>query len=178
MPRPVALYNLSLDYLNGEGVPRDEKRAFELNARAAALGYGDAVLAMGWFYLNGVGVDRDPHAAERWYRKSAREGEPRAMFSLGQMAYERRDDDEALAWFTRAFAAGHVRSGYWLGKLHWRGRAVSRSRPRAMALFHQAAAGGAREARRTLQLLSRPISTCAPVDAQSESDGKSGPKAN
>jgi hypothetical protein len=46
---------------------------------------------MGWFLLNGYGVAKDLAAAESWYRKAARQGDARAMFSLGQMAYDARD---------------------------------------------------------------------------------------
>ena len=81
------LYNESLDLLRGDGVAEDPKRAFHLNADAARGGHADAVLAMGWFYLNGVGTGRDIERAKKWYRESARRGEPKAMFSLGQIAY-------------------------------------------------------------------------------------------
>jgi TPR repeat protein len=59
--RPVWLYNRSLEYLAGKGVAKDERQAFVLNREAAEKGYGDAVLAMGWFYLNGAGVAVDLH---------------------------------------------------------------------------------------------------------------------
>ena len=157
---PVALYNRSLNYLNGDGVAKDEVRAFALNAQSAALDYGDAILAMGWFYVNGVGVDVDVAKAQRWYRKSARKGEARAMFSLGQIAYWNREHDEALVWFTRALRKGHARSGYWIGKLHWHGRGVRKNESRAMALIEAAAAAGDPEANRTLRLFGRPNSFC------------------
>jgi TPR repeat protein len=145
------LYNESLDLLQGQGVARDEKRSFALNAEAAKGGHADAVLAMGWFYLNGVGVDRDADKAKRWYRDSARRGEPRAMFSLGQIAYDERDFSDALRWFTRASEAGHGRSLYWLGKLYWRGHGVQRDQKQARRLFHEAATRKVAEAQRLLR---------------------------
>ena len=75
-----------LESLNGRGVLKDPEQSFLLTAQAAEAGMRDAVLAMGWFYLNGVGVERNLEQAERWYRKSARQGEAKMMFSLGQMA--------------------------------------------------------------------------------------------
>ncbi|HXI54411.1 MAG TPA: tetratricopeptide repeat protein [Candidatus Saccharimonadales bacterium] len=147
------LYNESLDLLQGQGVAQDERRAFELNAEAAHGGYADAVLAMGWFYLNGVGVERDVERARKWYRDSARRGEPRAMFSLGQIAYDERDFSDALRWFMRASEAGHVRSIYWIGKLYWRGRGVEQDKKQAMRFFHDAASRKVREAQRVLRFL-------------------------
>lgn len=147
------LYNESLDLLQGHGVAKNERRAFDLNAEAAHGGYADAVLARGWFYLNGVGVERDIGRARRWYRESARRGEPKAMFSLGQIACDERDFPDALTWFTRASEAGHVRSLYWIGKLYWRGQGVEQDKKEAMRYFHRAASSKVREAQRVLRLL-------------------------
>ncbi len=155
MPGPVALYNESLRHLEGKEAPKDLVRAFELNAEAADLGYHDAVLAMGWFFLNGFGVDKDVDAAESWYRKSARQGDPRAMFSLGQMAYGQGEYRRARDWFGRAIDRGHHRSRYWLGKLYWRGHGVAKDRAIAQREFQAAARRKDPEARRLLKFLAR-----------------------
>src|SRR6266568_3555868 len=88
---PSYLYNRSLESLTGQHAREDAHKSFILNLQAAESGLKDAVLAMGWFYLNGLGVEQDTEQARRWYRKSARQGDPRAMFSLGQMAYDEQD---------------------------------------------------------------------------------------
>lgn len=155
MPGPAALYNQSLRHLEGKRTSNDLVRAFELNAEAADLGYHDAVLAMGWFLLNGFGVDKDVRAAESWYRKSARQGDARAMFSLGQMAYGDGDYRRARDWFGRAIDRGHHRSRYWLGKLYWRGHGVQKNRALAQKQFQAAARRKDPEARRLLKLLAR-----------------------
>ena len=146
-------YYQSVSFLLGRGVAKDEKRSFTLNERVAHAGHGDAVLAMGWFYLNGIGVDRDLGAAEKWYRKAARHGDSRAMFSLGQMAYGQRDFSSAFDWFQRASENGHARSFYWKGKLYWRGEGVDCDRKKAMELFHEAASKRVIEAQRVLRFL-------------------------
>ncbi len=151
--KAVSLYNESLDYLQGHGVTKDPKRAFALNFEAAQAAYADAVLAMGWFYLNGVGVSRDIERARSWYRDSARRGEPRAMFSLGQIAYDEGDHSDALVWFKRASDAGHHRSLYFIGKHYWRGHGVEEDRKEAMRYFHRAAKHKVGEAQRALRLL-------------------------
>ena len=158
MNTAVSLYNQSLDCLPEKGArPGDDVRAFTLNAQAAALGYPDAVLAAGWFYLQGRGVTRDLKLAEYWYRRAARRGEPRAMFSLGYMTYEAQAFAIARRWFERASAAGHVRSLYWLGKLAWRGHGVRRDCKAAFAFFHRAARAHDLEAVRVLRFLSRHV---------------------
>jgi len=149
------LYNHSLQCLEGQGAPQDPRKAFLLNAQAAESGMCDAVLAMGWFYLNGVGVEKDSQQARRWYRKSARQGDPRAMFSLGQMAYDQQEFEDALVWFTRAADKGHARSLFWIGKLFWRGHGVPMDKKHAVTLFQKAAAEKVPAAQRLLKFLSR-----------------------
>jgi TPR repeat protein len=151
----VYLYNRSLELLDGRRIAKDPAEAFRLNADAARHGYSDAVLAMGWFYLNGVGVARDLELARKWYKRSARQGDPRAMFSLGQMAYDARDFAEALRWFERGLEKGHSRSLFWLGKLYWHGRGVAQDKKRASALFAEAARKKVPEAQRAVAWLAR-----------------------
>lgn len=155
MNSPLSLYNRSLEYLGIGGYARDEAEAFKLNREAALLGDNDAILAMGWFHLNGYGVEKNLKLAEYWYRKSARGGESRAMFSLGWMAYDALAYTHAKRWFLRATDHGHIRSFYWLGKLAWRGHGVPQCRSEAFALFHRAARGYDPEAIRALGFLSR-----------------------
>ncbi|MFT3838856.1 MAG: tetratricopeptide repeat protein [Myxococcaceae bacterium] len=149
------LYNRSLDFLEGDGVARDEQKAFELNAEAARLGDRDAVLAMGWFYNHGVGVEQNDVESRRWYRLAARHGSPMAMFSLGAIAYEHGDFEEALKWLRRAVDAGHTRAHFWLGKLYWRGEGLEEDRKRAIRLFETAAEGKLPVAQRFLRMLPR-----------------------
>jgi TPR repeat protein len=148
---PAHLYNRSLEFLDGRGVVKDDARAFQLCEQAAAAGFRDAVLAMGWHYLNGVGVAADIEEAQRWYQRSARQGEPKAMFSLGQIADAAGNPESAMTWFERAAEHDHARSLYWMAKLYWRGDGVERNQPRAMTLLQQAAGRRDPEARRFLR---------------------------
>jgi len=155
MSNAVELYNRSMELLGYWGDPRDESKAFKLNREAAELGHSEAILAMGYFYLNGQGVEKNLELAEYWYKKAARGGESRAMFSLGWMAYDALAYTHANRWFHRAVHHGHIRSVYWLGKLAWRGHGVPQSHSEAFALFHRAAHAHDPEAIRVLRFLSR-----------------------
>ena len=148
------IYDQSRNLLEGRSVAKDEKRSFELNVQAAAVGHRDAVLAMGWYYLHGVGVERDVVRAKEWYRKAARHRDARAMFSLGQLAYSEGAPQEAITWFQRASEEGHGRSLYWMGKLYWRGEGVNRNCRMAEILLQRAAAQKNREAMRLLRFMS------------------------
>ena len=153
--RAASLYQRSLDALEGHGVTRDDVESFRFNVEAADLGYHDAILAMGWFYLNGIGTPQDLDLARVWYTKSARTGEPIAMFSLGQIAYAAREWEAALRWLTMAAEKGHVRSLFWIGKMMWRGNGIERDKKEAMALFRRAADARVPEAKRALRCLSK-----------------------
>ena len=115
---PAYLYNRSLEYLDGIGVAQDDVRAFHLCEKAAGAGLHDAVLAMGWHYLNGAGVEKDVEQAQWWYKKSAKQREPRAMFSPAQIANSTANYESAMTWFQRASDLGHVRSLYWMARLY------------------------------------------------------------
>ncbi len=148
-PSGWSSYNKSLRLLGNK-----DEEAFRLNLKAASDGMHDAVLAMGWFYLNGCGVEADENEAIRCYRKEARQGDSRALFSLGQIAYWRRDYAEAFQWFTRAISKGHQRSKFYLGKMYWKGYEVERDQKTARRLFAEAAAGNVSEAQRAERFLS------------------------
>jgi TPR repeat protein len=145
---PLRAYNDSVALLD-----RDEGEAFRLNYLAAQAGMHDAVLAMGWFYLNGVGVEADKQASVHWYKKSARQGDPKAMYSLGEIAYFNGEFAEALTWFERAASKGHQRSNFWIGKMYWRGKGVAKDQSVARDYFARAASGKVPEARRALRYL-------------------------
>ena len=165
LPRASRVYNESLTLLGN-----NDAEAFRLNKAAAGEGMHDAVLAMGWFYLNGAGVEADEDEAIRWYRKSARLGDPRAMFSLGQIAYGNQEFSEALTWFMRAMEKEHHRSKYWIGKMYWRGEGVSRDHKRARHLFTEAASKRVVEAQRAIRFLdfalARDKQQCARLEQQ------------
>jgi TPR repeat protein len=148
-----AIYQQAQDLLRGEPGPDDQRRSFELNRQAAASGHRGAVLAMGWYYLSGVGVACDLALAKQWYRKAAAQKEPRAMFSLGQIACREGVIDEALVWLQRASTAGHARSFYLLAKLYWRGHGVRQNVRMAELLLQQGAAQKDPACRRAVRLL-------------------------
>ena len=151
----IWIYNQSLDFLQGKNEPKDLEKSFALNAKAANAGYRQAILAMGWYYLGGFGIDRNLEKAKEWYRKSARHGEPKAMFSLGRIALIEQDFQDSVAWFNRAVSAGHARSLYYIGSQHWHGRGVRQDKKEAMKFFQLAAKKKVKEARRALKFLSQ-----------------------
>jgi len=151
----VFKYNQSLDVLQGKHAPKDFALSFRLNAEAAAEGYKDAILAMGWFYLNGTGVPGDIQKAKEWYKKSARTGNASAMYSLGEIAYGEGDYTAAKKWFDRAKEKNHAGSRYMLGKMYWKGCGVSQDKKLARKLISEAAQEKYPLAGRVIRFISR-----------------------
>lgn len=98
---PEAQYKLGEYY--------DTIRTDYLNAQkwyrvAATKGrHAGAQYKLGQLYLNGRGVENDLPAAMNWFRRSARQGDPRAQFFLGvayRDGWERKADlIEGYKWF-------------------------------------------------------------------------------
>jgi TPR repeat protein len=85
----IAQFNLGACYINGQGVQKDEKQAFDWFEKsavqgntqalqviqsAAARGNAIAQYSLGDFYLNGQGVQSDEKQAFDWLTKSAAQG--------------------------------------------------------------------------------------------------------
>jgi hypothetical protein len=74
--------------LSGKGVPKDERKAFELTKEAAAMGHAEALGTVGYFYHTGMVVEKDERQAVEWFRKGAEAGSAKARFNLGKVLLE------------------------------------------------------------------------------------------
>ena len=61
-------------YAKGEGVPRDDNKAFEWYFKAAEQRHAFAQYNLGLMYAKGEGVPRDDNKAVEWYFKAAEQG--------------------------------------------------------------------------------------------------------
>ena len=73
-------------YAMGQGVPKDDQRAFEWYLRASMKGHPGAQSGIGWYYEVGRGVAKiDLVRAYMWYTLSAIGGDPDAAISLEEV---------------------------------------------------------------------------------------------
>jgi hypothetical protein len=116
-PRPVAEVDagridmkLAQMYLNGDGVPRDETKAFYLASNASATGDIDAEELLGRLYAEGRGVRRDDELATNLFRAAVDGGNVPALTDLGQMIEAGRGTEAnagaALDFYERGMDAG------------------------------------------------------------------------
>ena len=77
-----ALLNLAFLYHNGQGVPKDEARSFDLVRQAAEAGSPDAQFHLGMDYYQGEeGLTADNNMARKWLHRSAQQGDVAAQFN-------------------------------------------------------------------------------------------------
>jgi Sel1 repeat len=69
-------------YFLGDSLPRDWYEAFRLWLPLAEEGNAKAQYNIGRCYNRGDGIDQDSVQAEKWYRRSAEQKDPRALFNL------------------------------------------------------------------------------------------------
>ena len=107
----AAIYKEALKYHNGDGVQKDEKRAFRLFKEAGEMGHGSAQRYVGWMYQKGQGVAVDYQRAVRFYEKACDGGNISGCGNLGYM-YENgkgvtKDYGRAVELYEKACKTGH-----------------------------------------------------------------------
>ena len=118
------------------------------------MNHAKAQYKLGLFYEKGRGgLDRDIRKAMEWYKKSAEQKNPDALFRLG-MAYKDGDGNEPvdypvmIEFFTAAAQAGHPEAQYQLGYSYENGIGVPINVGRAKYWYEKAAEQGNTNARR------------------------------
>lgn len=81
-------FQLARKLLAGDGVSKDEKKAFDLMKAAADQGHADAIGGVGYFYSIGLVVPKDDMLAIEWFRKGAEKGSAKSQLNLGKMLLE------------------------------------------------------------------------------------------
>jgi len=108
---PSAVFERARAFLAGKGVPKDEKKAFELMKSAADQGHADAIGGLGYFYSVGLVIPKDEKLALEWFRKGAEKGSAKAQLNLGNRLLRagdgfgnasEKDRSEGLLWLKKA----------------------------------------------------------------------------
>ena len=100
------LFELAMTHLYGDGVPEDNKLAFELLTQAQSMGHIEAAYNLGICYHYGFGTEIDLKKAFEFYHKAALNGFGKGMELVGRF-YNRGiyvEPNRALAehWLTNA----------------------------------------------------------------------------
>lgn len=138
---PMAQWKLARMYADGDGVKRDDAKAFEYYSKIANTHAEDypgtaqsrfvanAFVALGSYYLVGIptaGVKRDPSRAKDMFSYAASYfGDADAQFLLGKMYLDgvgmQRDARNAGRWLSLASQKGQYKAQALLGELLFKG---------------------------------------------------------
>ncbi len=147
---PVAQWKLGRMYADGDGVPRDELRAFSYFSQIAnahpdevpgtpqASFVANAFVALGHYYLSGIPnsrIEANPDRAREMFDYAATYfGDADAQYELGRLYLNAkpRDPHQAARWFLLAATKGHCRAEIALGDMLFRGQAVPRQAARGL----------------------------------------------
>ncbi len=148
--QPVAQWKLGRMYADGDGVPRDDLRAFnyfseianthpdEAPGTAQARFVANAFVALGHSYLNGIPnsqIAADPDRAREMFDYAASYfGDADAQYELGRLYLNGTPSDphQAARWFLLAATKGHCRAEVALGDMLFQGQTVPRQAARGL----------------------------------------------
>ncbi len=132
--------------LDGAGLARDPRAAFEWFARAASRGDAEALNMAGRCHENGWGVPVNLHRAAVSCRASAEGGHDWGQYNYGNLLFDGRgvspDRSEALRWFLAAACQGHGRAMSLAGRCLEEGWGCRRDLEEAAYWYEQSARSG------------------------------------
>lgn len=148
----LALWKLGRMYAEGDGIPRNDLRAFECFARIAdenadeapesprASIVANAFVSLGSYFLDGIKgsyVAQNPErAAEMFSYAASYFGDPNAQFLLARLYLDgngvERDARQAARWLNLAAEKGHSSAQAMLGQLLTHGEGVPRQPVRGL----------------------------------------------
>jgi len=149
---PLAQWKLGQMYAKGDGVPRDDLRAFEYYSRIASSHVDDrpdtprarvvssAFVALGHYYLDGIPnstVRRDPTRAwEMFHYAATYFADPDAQYDLARLYLEgvgaAKDTRQAVRWLSLASQKGQYQAQALLGAMLFKGEHVRRQASRGL----------------------------------------------
>ena len=124
--------------------------AYERYLPLAHDGWLEAMLRVGWMLRFGQGVAADADACERWYRAAAENGDPLALFYLGDLFWHQDKWSQAFLYMSRAAEQHDPPALYRLGTFHEWGVGTPKDFTKAKELYERAAELGHLFARRQL----------------------------
>jgi len=148
--QPVAQWKLGRMYADGDGVPRDDLRAFNYFTQIAnthpdeapgapqARFVANAFVSLGHYYLTGIPnskITADPSRARDMFGYAATYfGDADAQYELGRLYLTGAlgDSHQAARWFQLAATKGHCRAEVALGDMLFQGQVVPRQAARGL----------------------------------------------
>lgn len=111
---------LSILYLQGMGVTKDDNQALEWLQKSVIQGYPEAQYNLAMLYKNGRVIAKNETQAAAWLQQAALQGDAQAQYELGVM-YELglgipKDKTKSLEWLQKSAAQGNGDAKNRMGK--------------------------------------------------------------
>lgn len=156
---PAAMHNLSVCYINGQGVPADPAAAFRWMKAAAENGFTASYYPLAYKYHSGTGTTADPAQALFWARKAAEvsndqqakaqdlvrqleSADDERRFQQGVQDYRTGRQDEAFATFKELAEKGLLAAMFNLSVCYGRGAGTAKDPQAAFFWLTKSAEGG------------------------------------
>ncbi len=107
MGEPMSQVRIARLHLDGEYLPKDEPRAYQLFAKSAATGFPEAVLWQGYLLVQGQGISKDVKQGLALMEKAAQTGSYDAQFALCYF-YDMELQDAGKAYYWCSVATGQA----------------------------------------------------------------------
>ncbi len=134
-------YEAGYNYLYGNGVEADEKKAFEQFCKAVEYGDPTSMFFVGRMHETGIGAELDYDAALYYYQLGTEYNEPNCTYMLGRFykdgIHVARDYAKAVELFEAAIAAGSVEAYGSYGNCYRDGIGVTQDYQKAMELYEK-----------------------------------------
>jgi TPR repeat protein len=148
-----AQYQMALIYLNGYGVKKDPKKAFELLSLSSSQNYPDALFSLSLMYSEGDIVKKDLKTAFALMERAAIRNLVSAQFNLGVMYYNgsgtHKDYKKAARWYETAAKKNYALAQFNLALMYFEGLGVEKSIEMSYVWNIIAASNGYDEARKS-----------------------------
>lgn len=150
---PHALILLSTAYLTGEGVEKDEVKAYKLMKQAAASRSSKAFFILSVMLKDGVGTKVNKQRSQKYLDRSAKRGYPPAMLqkALETLDFTKANNDKAIKWLEKAAKKNHKESAYLLAQLKETGIGVEKNLLEAADYYKQSAFWHFKDSNKRLQ---------------------------
>lgn len=169
-----AQYQLAMMYQNGQGVVRDNKKAFDLLTLAANQNDSDAQFGLSLLYSEGKNVPKDLMKAFYLMEKSANKGLASAQFNLAVMYAQgdgvHKDNLLASRWYQKAADQNFALAQFNLALMYFEGKGVDKSQEKSFIWNTIAAYNGYEDAAKSRDMDAHKLSKAKVSSARLKAD--------
>ncbi|MCP4177156.1 MAG: protein kinase [bacterium] len=143
-------------YYIGDGTKKDYEKSIYWLKKAADANIATAQNNLGYMYQHGYGVKLPSlYQAVKWYKRSADNGDTKAMVNLSKYYFDRKEYSVAFSLIKRAAEKGNTDAQLNLGILYQKGLGTGENLAKAKYWYEQAAKNGNQKAEKNLYSLKK-----------------------